>query len=285
MNRTAIVLKALVAVAVLAPPLLSRADCPEGVRPTTAVEQEKYLATMTALKAAVPATVAGWEVHLNPLFTTAPSSVCKGSPLIAGYDATYTSVEQRQKNQESDRQYQARIDALQKLSPEEQQEADDLYHQGSQFGYQSIAAVKNKDQAEADRLRTEANKMYAASKAIRQAHLEKVYLQITAIDHEKQAANVSPEVRVHLVGRDLAADRKAEKSESVQIEGMAASYFAPDKALVVSLGTGPDGQPVWGRLEGDRNHVQTIARQLSHVSREGRRGSAAKQEQLRLGHG
>ena len=266
MNHSATILKAVLVTVFLAPPLVSRADCPEGVRPTTAVEQQKYLATMSALKAALPATVAGWDVRLAQFFTTAPTSVCKGSSLIAGYDATYTSLEQRQKNQEIDRQVEARIDAVRKLSPEEQKQADELYQQGKQLGYQSIAALKNKDQAESDRLRAEANKMYAASKAIQQAHLEKAFPQMKAIEDEKQAAYVSPEVKVHVVGRDLGADRKAAKSERVQIDGLSDSYFAPDKALVVSLGTGPDGQPVWGRLEGDRNTVQAIARQLSPVS-------------------
>ena len=269
MKLTATLLKAVVAVAVLAPPILSFADCPEGVRPTTSAEQEKYLATISALKAAMPATVSGWEVRLGQSFTTAPSSVCKGSPLVAGYDATYTSVEQRQKNQETDRQFQARIDALRKLSPEEQKQADDLYQQGKQLGYQSIAALKNKDQAESDRLRAEANKMYAASKAIQQAHLDKVVPQMKAIEDEKQAAYVNPEVQVHLVGRDLGSDRKGTKTESVQIEDAKASYFTPEKKLVLALNPGSEGQPVWAQLEGDRNQVQTIAKALVHVTQQG----------------
>ena len=264
MKLSATLLKAVVAVAVLAPPILSFADCPEGVRPTTSVEQQKYLATVSALKAAMPAAISGWEVHLGQSFSTAPSTVCKGSPVVAGYDATYTSLEQRQKNQEADRQTQARIDALRKLSPEEQKQADDLYQQGKQLGYQSIAALKNKDQAESDRLRAEANKMYAASKAIQQAHLEKVGPQMQAIEDEKQAAYVNPEVQVHLVGRDLGSDRKGTKTEPVQIEGAKAAYFTPEKKLVLALNPGPDGQSVWAQLEGDRNQVQIIGKALVH---------------------
>lgn len=269
MRHPATLLKVIVAAAVLAPSVLSFADCPEGVRPTTATEQQKYLATMSALKAVLPASLPSWQVQMNQLFTTAPSSVCKGSDLVAGYDATYMSAEQKQKNQETDRQYEARIDSLRKLSPEEQKQADDLYQQGKQLGYESIAAVKNKDQAEADRLRAEANKKYAASKAIQQAHLEKVSPQMQAIEDEKHAAHATPDVKVHVVGRDLSADRKAPHSEPVQIEGSAGSYFAPDKALLVSLGTGPDRQPVWARLEGDRSNVLAIARLLSHVTCDG----------------
>jgi hypothetical protein len=265
-NISAAIVKTILVAAILAPPVVSFADCPEGVRPTTVVEQQKYLAAMTALKAALPTTVSGYEVKMDQLFTTAPSSVCKGSPLTAGYDATYTSVEQRKKNQEAGQQYEARIEAVRKLSPEQQKQADDLYNQGKALGYQSIAALKNKDQAESDRLRAEANKKYAESKAIQQAHLEKVFPQMKAIEDEKQAAYVSPEVRVHLVGRDLAADRKSPKSEAAPIEGGPGAYFSADRALVVSLGTSPDGQPVWARLEGDRTNVQAIARQLSPVS-------------------
>lgn len=277
MNLSAAIVKTLLVAGILAPPVLSFADCPEGVRPTTAVEQQKYLAAMTALKAALPATVPGYQVQFGQFFTTAPSSVCKGSPLTAGYDATYTSVEQRKKNQEIDQQYEARIEAVRKLSPEEQKQADDLYNQGKALGYQSIAALKNKDQAESDRLRAEANKKYAESKAIQQGHLEKVFPQMKAIEDEKQAAYVSPEVKVHLVGRDLAADRNSPKSEAVHIEGAPAAYFAPDKALVVSLGTSPGGQPVWARLEGDRTNAETIARQLSPV----RAGAGQLQSQNR----
>lgn len=268
MNLSATLVKTMLVAAVLAPPVLSFADCPEGVRSTTSAEQQKYLATMTALKAALPASVAGWDVQFAPFFTSAPSSVCKGSPLTAGYEATYTSSEQRKKNQESDQQYEARIEAVRKLSPEEQKQADDLYNQGKALGYQAIAALKNKDQAESDRLRAEANKKYAESKAIQQGHLEKVFPQMKAIEDEKQKAYVSPEVKVHLLGRDLAGDPKGQKTEPAPIEGVSA-YFAADKALVVSLGTGPDGQPVWARLEGDRANTQAIARLLSHVGSDG----------------
>ncbi len=271
MKFSAALLKGLVVAVFLAPPLLSLADCPEGVRPTTATEQQKYLATVSAFKAALPASVPGWDGHFDPLFSTAPSSVCKGSALIAGYDATFSSLEQRQKNQDLDRLYEAKVDALRKLPPEEQKQADDKYHQGSQLGYKSIAELKNKNQAEADRLRAEATKMYAASKAIQTAHTDKVFPQIKALLDEKQAAWVSPDVKVHLVGRDMSAERKAAKSEAVQIEG-ASAYFAPDKALLVPLGAGPDGQPVWARLEGDRTNTQAIAKLLGHLSRDGAAG-------------
>ena len=156
MSTTTKVLFRLLLVAIALPiPQLLFADCPEGVRPTTAAEQSEYLALLPVLRNALPASPAGLQVKADPLFTTAPNSVCKGSPLVASYGATYTFTDQADRNQASAREHEARIQALQKLSPEEQKQADDLYHQGSQLGYRSIAEQKNHNQAEADRLRHE----------------------------------------------------------------------------------------------------------------------------------
>ncbi|HXS76747.1 MAG TPA: hypothetical protein VN753_11265 [Terracidiphilus sp.] len=197
------------------------ADCPEGARPTTEAEQQSYLTRIQALKTSLPNAPEGWELQQVKTFTSAPTSVCKGLKPVAAIDATYISVSDRKLNDERSRQYDARIEALRKLSPEEQKEADTLYHQGSDLGYKSIAELKNKNQAEADRLRAEANKAYAASKAIQQVHLEKVFPQMRAIEDEKRAAYVNPEVHVHILVRDLAQDHKTVKTEPAHIEGIA----------------------------------------------------------------
>jgi hypothetical protein len=236
------------------------ADCPEGPRPTTELEKQIYSAKMQALKAAIPNAPEGWELQPVKSLGVAPTSVCKGSEAVAAVDATYVSIADRKQNEERDRQYEARIDALRKLSPEEQKEADTLYHEGSDLGYKSIAEMKNKNQAEADRLRAEANKAYAASKAIQQAHLEKVFPQIRAIEDEKRAAYVNPEVTVHLIVRDLALDQKTVKKEPVQIEGVSTAYYTPEKTLAVSIGTSSDGKPVWAQIHGDRKQAETVAR-------------------------
>lgn len=236
------------------------ADCPEGARATTESEQQSYSTRMQSLKAAIPNAPDGWELQPVKFLAAAPASVCKGSEPVASVDATYISVADRKQNQARDREYQARIDALRKLSPEEQKEADTLYHEGSDLGYKSIAELKNKNQAEAERLRAEANKAYAASKAIQQAHLEKVFPQIRAIDDEKQMAYANPEVKVQLILRDLAQDQKTVKKEPVQIEGVSTAYYTPDKTLAVSLGLSPDGKPVWVQIKGDRKQVETVAR-------------------------
>ena len=238
------------------------ADCPEGVRATTESEQQSYSADMQSLKAAIPNAPDGWELQPIKFLAVAPTSVCKGSEPVAAVDATYISLTERKQNEERDRQYQARIDALRKLPPEEQKEADTLYHQGSELGYKSIAEVKNKNQAEADKLRAEANKAYAASKAIQQAHLEKVFPQIRAIEDEKRAAYANPEVRVHLIVRDLAQDQKTVKTEPIRIDGVGRAYYTPEKTLVVSLGFSAVGKPIWAQIQGDRKQAETVARLL-----------------------
>ena len=236
------------------------ADCPEGTRATSESEQQNYSARMQSLKAAIPNAPEGWELQPVKFFGVAPNSVCKGSELVPAVDATYVSLAERKQNEERDRQYDARIDALRKLSPEEQKQADTLYQQGKDLGYKSIAELKNKNQAEADRLRAEANKAYAASKAIQQAHLERVFPQIRAIEDEKQAAYVNPEVKVHLLVRDLALDQQTVKKEPVQIDGVSKAYYTPEKTLSVSLGSSSDGKPVWAQIQGDRKQAEIVAR-------------------------
>ena len=251
----------LVAIALPIPPLLF-ADCPEGVRPTTAAEQSEYLAVLPVLRNALPASPAGLQVKADPLFTTAPNSVCKGSPLVASYGATYTFTDQADRNQASAREHEARIQALQKLSPEEQKQADDLYHQGSQLGYRSIAEQKNHNQAEADRLRAEANKFYAQSKAIQSEHLQKVFPQMKAVLDDQQASYVSPEVRVQTFVRTPATAPKIAAARPVRIEGAKSAYYSDDKTLNVQLGAAPGGQQIWARLNGDKKLLENMARIL-----------------------
>jgi len=236
------------------------ADCPEGARQTTDAEQQGYLTSLQALKAQIPNAPEGWELQPVKTFPNAPSSVCKGSKPVASVDAIYVSLAERKQNEERSRQYDARIEALRKLSPEEQKEADTLYHQGSDLGYKSIAELKNKNQAEADRLRAEANKAYAASKAIQRAHMDKVFPQISALEDEKRAAYVNPEVHVHLIVRDVAQDQRTVKTEPVQIEGVTKAYYTPDKTLSVALGVSANGEPVWAQIQGDRKQAETVAR-------------------------
>lgn len=236
------------------------ADCPEGARPTTDEEKQQYLTSMEALTASLPSAPDGWHLEPVKVLVGAPASICKGSQPLPAVDATYISLNQQKQNEEFNRDYEARINTLRQLSPGEQKEADTLYRQGSDLGYKSIAELKNKNQSESDRLRAEANKAYAASKAIQTAHLEKVFPQIRALQEEQRAQFVSPEVRVHLIASDLAQDQKTSKTESVRIEGLAKAYYTPDKTLAISLGATPDGQPMWAQILGDRKETEAIAR-------------------------
>lgn len=91
---------------------------------------------------------------------------------------------------------------MQQLPPDKQKEADDLYHEGSQLGYKSIAELKNKNADEAARLREEANKKYAQSRVIKQAHLQEVSPKMTEIINAEQAGYENPEVQAHIVVLD-----------------------------------------------------------------------------------
>src|SRR5581483_4087872 len=139
MNRSRIL---FAAVLLLAPGAL-RADCPDGARNTTEAERADFINGMNELKAAVPAAPAGWQLQAPAIpYVTAPATTCKGSKLFAAYSFTYTSTDQQKQLQERIHDRETRIAALSKLSPDEQKQFDDLRHQGSQLGYQSIAAQK-----------------------------------------------------------------------------------------------------------------------------------------------
>ena len=133
-----------------------------------------------------------WRIATGAVYPGCTNERLQGIETGAGGGCNLCLAYGTEAEQERNREYETRIDALRKLSPEEQKEADTLYHQGSDLGYKSIAELKNKNQAESDRLRAEANKAYAASTAIQQAHLEKVLPQIRVLQDEQQAATVSP---------------------------------------------------------------------------------------------
>src|SRR5581483_11410197 len=236
MNRSRIL---FAAVLLLAPGAL-RADCPDGARNTTEAERADFINGMNELKAAVPAAPAGWQLQAPAIpYVTAPATTCKGSKLFAAYSFTYTSTDQQKQLQERIHDRETRIAALSKLSPDEQKQFDDLRHQGSQLGYQSIAAQKAKNFDEAARLRAEANKFYAQSNEVRQAHQEKVAAQINALPNDY--ANMHPEVHVHLIITD-------------KITGMSDA-----KTLVLSLGRDTAGRTVAAQIQGDPQNAKVIA--------------------------
>lgn len=238
----------------LALPATLYADCVDGSRPTTEAERQTYNTTMAAIKAALPTPPADWQVQApNPL--PAPNSVCKGSRAVAGYDAVYFSSVLQKQNQERQQKVDAEIRTLQQLPADKQKEADDLYKQGSQLGYQSIAAQKNKNPDEAARLRAEANKYYAQSKAIKQEHLQSISPQINKLLADNQAVYVSPEVRAHIVAVEGANPAKGER---VSVPGADAAYFDSYNNLNLSFGKGV-GQAVSVQLRGSREPVLAIA--------------------------
>ena len=258
-------LAASVLAAFLMVPAALRADCPDGARPTTEAERQEYMRVLDSLKV-VPPAPAGWRLQTSRSNETkAPMSVCKG-PMksVNPYEATYVSMEQEKRNQQYGRENNARIAALRKLPPDEQKQFDDFNRQGMQLSGQSGAARRSKNLAEADRLLKEAKESYAKSRAIQQAHAEKVAPEIRAIqeDHGKYG-NPAVQVQLAVDNLDTKPDSRAEK---VEIPGVSLAFFDRRNALVMSFGRDAGGRNIRARLEGDRERVLTIARLFSNSS-------------------
>ena len=259
MNRFRRLCIASVLTSFLIAPAVLRADCPDGTRTTTEAERQEYIRIFNALKAVPPAPV-GWQLRTSRSNESeAPESVCKG-PMqsVNPYEVTYVSTEQEKLNEQYRRENNARIAALRKLFPDEQKQIDDFNRQGMQLSGQSGAARRNKNPAEADRLLKEAKEFYAKSKAIRQAHADKVAPEIRAIEGDRSKYG-NPEVRVQLAVDNL--DTKADSgAEKVEIPGVSLAFFDRQNRLVMSFGRDAAGHNIRARLEGDRERVLTIAR-------------------------
>jgi hypothetical protein len=265
MNRFRQYLAASILTTFLIAPAVLRADCPDGTRPTTEAERQEYMRILNTLKD-VPSAPVGWKLR-TPRFneTKAPMTVCKG-PMqsVNPYEVTYVSTEQEKLNEQYRREKNARIAALRKLSPDEQKQFDDFNRQGMQLSAQSSAARRNKNPAEADRLLKEAKEFYGKSRAIQQAHAEKVAPEIRATEGDRSTYG-NPEVRVQLAvdNQDIKADSGAEK---VEIPGVSLAFFDRQNRLVMSFGRDAAGHNIRARLEGDRERVLTIARLFTNSS-------------------
>ena len=243
------------------------ADCPDGARPTTEAERQDYMRGLEALKAAVPPAPADWQLRSSRSEKSqAPTSVCKG-PMISvqPHEVAYVSLEQERLNGQHQRELNNRLAALRKLPPEEQTQFNEFNRQGMQLSAQSGAARRNKDAAGADRLLTEAKQFYAKSRAIQQAHAEKIAPEVGVIEEERGRVG-NPEVRARLTAdrQPAAPESGAEKAE---IPGAVTAFFDQRKALVVSLGRDSAGNNLQVRLEGDRERVLTIARLFADSKR------------------
>jgi hypothetical protein len=265
MNRFRQYLAASVLTAFLIVPAVLRADCPDGTRATTEAERQEYLRILNTLNA-VPPAPEGWKLRTSRSNETkAPMTVCKG-PMqsVNPYEVTYVSTEQEKLNEQYRRENNARIAALRKLSPDEQKQFDDFNRQGMQLSGQSGAARRNQNPSEADRLLKEAKEFYAKSRAIQQAHADKVAPEIRAIEGDRSKYG-NPEVQVQLAIDNLptAVDSGAEK---VEIPGVSLAFFDRQNALVMSFGRDTAGHNIRARLEGDRERVLTIARLFTNSS-------------------
>lgn len=258
MKRFRLYLAASVLTAFWIVPAVLRADCPDGARDTTEAERQEYMRILNTLKV-VPPAPAGWKLQTSRSNEIqAPMSVCKG-PMksVNPYEVTYVSMEQEKRNDQYGRENNARIAALRKLPPDEQKQFDEFNRQGMQLSGQSGAARRNKNIAEADRLLKEAKEFYAKSRAIQQAHAEKIAPEIRAIqgDYSKYG-NPAVQVQLAVDNLDTKADSGAEK---VEIPGVSLAFFDQKNALVMSFGRDAAGHNIRARLEGDRERVLTIA--------------------------
>ena len=266
MNRFQQYLAAIVLSTVLIVPAVLRADCPNGSRTTSEAERQAYMAALNALKA-VPPAPAGWQLQLPKFgYTEAPTYTCKGLKLTAEYEVTYVSTEQQQLNQQRYGEGNARIAALEKLTPEEQKQIADFTRQGSQLGYQARTAQKNKNPEEAVRLSNQARELSEKAKAIRQAHMEKVAPQVKAIQDDYYATQVKPEVKVHLVADDEPIVASGSGVEKVQIAGVPLAFFDRYKRLIMSVGRDAAGRNVRVEIQGVRELVLTVGRLFSESS-------------------
>ena len=266
MNRFQQYLAAIVLSTVLIFPTVLRADCPDGGRATSEAERQAYMAALNALKD-VPPAPAGWQLQLPKFgYTEAPTNTCKGLKLRAEYEVTYISTEQQQLNQQRYGEGNARIAALEKISPEEQKQIADFTRQGSQLGYQARTAQKDKNPEEAARLFDQANEFYAKAGAIRKAHMEKVGPQVKAIRDDYYATSVKPEVKVHLAVSDEPIVASGSGVETVEIAGVPLAFFDRYKSLVMSFGRDAAGRNVRVEIQGVRELILTVGRLLSESS-------------------
>lgn len=231
------------------------ADCPDGGRQTTTSEQQFYVEATTSIKTAIPPAPAGWTLRdRNAATIIAPTSLCKGSPLVPGYFITYLWADQQKRNELRIRERDVRVRALGLLSPEEQKQVDDLSRQGRNFERQAQAVIRTNPD-EAARLRAQARPFAEQANAIRKAHQEKVFPEMEAIRKEEADAYIEPEVNVSIsLSKEASVASKAERT---QIAGIPSTF--QDKDLVMSFGHDDAGRTLWVKISGSRPAVEAIA--------------------------
>ncbi len=109
-------------------------------------------------------------------------------------------------------------------------------------------------------------RFFAKSRAVQQAHQDKIAPQIAVILDANRSNLVNPEVRVHLAVDDLPAAAPDSGAEKVQIPGVPQAFFDGQKALVMSFGRDAAGRNIRVRLKGDRERVLTVARLFAESS-------------------
>jgi hypothetical protein len=133
-----------------------------------------------------------------------------------------------------------------------------------QLSGQSAAARKNNNPTEAARLREQAQQSYAKSRAVQQAHMDKVAPEIKALAADRYNI-ANPEVRVHLMVDDLPVGGGS-GTEKVQIAGVPLAFIDRQNTLVMSFGRDAAGRNIRVRVDGDRERVLTVGRLFTESS-------------------
>ena len=266
MNRFQKYLAAILLGTILTVPTVLRADCPDGGRTTSEAERQAYMEALNSLKD-IPPAPAGWQLQLPKYgYTDAPTNICKGMKLRAQYEVTYVSTEHQRLNQQRYSESNTRIAALEKPSPEEQNQIADFTRQASQLAYQARTAQKNKNPEEAARLNYQAREFSAKARALREAHMEKVAPHVKAIWDDYYATEVKPEVKVRLEMDDVPIALSDSGVEKVQIAGVPLAFFDRYGCLVMSLGRDAAGRNIRVEIKGVRELVLTAGRLFSESS-------------------
>jgi hypothetical protein len=98
------------------------------------------------------------------------------------------------------RQLDARVQALSRLSPDDQRQIDDWGRRGRELQRQAqVEAGRNKNETEAGRLRAEANDLFDKGRALRQQHADRVALEIRAAQEEFRLVNIRAGEAAHAI--------------------------------------------------------------------------------------
>lgn len=251
---------------------LSLADCPDGVRQTSDSERQAFLSMNQAIKLAIPPAPAGWSLR-DPrakMKDEAPSSVCNGGDLMAGWYGEYIWDEESRRAAAKGAERDARIRKASVWAPEEEKELREYEVQSRDVRWKA-KKIAGTDPAEAARLNEGAKRIGDKINAIRKAHADRVAPAVQAIQQEG-GASINAYVQVNIATGEEAA--LTDVQERLQISGVSSAFVNSKKELVLvfgqklpsfkeSGGIGTKPRILTAIVTGDRQPAEIIARLLA----------------------